>query len=331
MTPDLITITLLVVFFLCALGVVFLGLWIYRKGPESRMQGRVERFVTPLQEGEQEQGTTQRVFLSITNQEVSKFRERLNNALRIFSSEKMHVQLSSAYWPITDTEYILIRVLGALLAFFLGWQITSSILGAILIAVIAVMLPPIILDRSILQRQKRFGNQLLDVLVMIHGAVQSGYSFLQALDLAISEAPAPASEEFNRVLNEIRLGLSLEGALFNLVERMENNDLHLVVTAIIINAQVGGNLSNVLDASTKTIRDRLQLMGEIRSLTSYSRFVGSMLTLMPFLAGLAIFLINPGYFDTVMTSLFTQIAFLGAFFSVIIGNIWMNQIVKIKV
>ncbi len=330
MPSELITLSLLVVFFLCALGVVLLGLWIYRKGPESQIQNRVERFVIPAQE-EEKKTESQRIFLIISGQEVSKFRERLNNALRIFSSEKMHVQLSSAYWPITDTEYILIRILGALLAFFLGWQITGGILGGILIGVIAVMLPPIILDRSIVQRQKNFSNQLLDVLVMIQGAVQSGYSFLQALDLAINEVPDPASEEFNRVLNEIRLGLSLEGALFNLVERMENDDLHLVVTAIIINAQVGGNLSSVLEASTNTIRDRMQLMGEIRSLTSYSRFVGSMLTLMPFLAGLAIFLINPGYFDTVLTSLFTQIAFAGAIFSVIIGNIWMQRIVKIKV
>ena len=330
MPSELITLSLLVVFFLCALGVVLLGLWIYRKGPESQIQNRVERFVIPAQE-EDKKTESQRIFLIISGQEVSKFRERLNNALRIFSSEKMHVQLSSAYWPITDTEYILIRILGALLAFFLGWQITGGILGGILIGVIAVMLPPIILDRSIVQRQKNFSNQLLDVLVMIQGAVQSGYSFLQALDLAINEVPDPASEEFNRVLNEIRLGLSLEGALFNLVERMENDDLHLVVTAIIINAQVGGNLSSVLEASTNTIRDRMQLMGEIRSLTSYSRFVGSMLTLMPFLAGLAIFLINPGYFDTVLTSLFTQIAFAGAIFSVIIGNIWMQRIVKIKV
>lgn len=329
MSPDLITLTLLIVFFLSIMGVVLLGVWIYRKGPDSRMQSRVDRYVKPVQEDGRTE--SQRVFLNLSDQNVSKFRERLNTALRIFSSEKMQVQLSSAYWPITDTEYILIRVLGAVLAFLLGWQLTRSVLGGLLTTVIAVMIPPIILDRSILQRQKKFGNQLLDVLVIIQGAVESGYSFLQALDLAVNEVPAPASEEFNRVLNEIRLGLPLEGALFNLVERMENEDLNLVVTAIIINAQVGGNLSNVLQAATNTIRDRLQLMGEIRSLTSYSRFVGSMLTLMPFLAGLAIFLINPGYFDTVLTSLFTQIAFVGAFISVIIGNIWMNQIVKIKV
>lgn len=329
MSPELITLTLLIVFLLSALGVVWLGTWIYRKGPASRIQERFERFVTPVQE--ESDSPSRRVFLSFSNQEVSKVRERLNNALRIFSSEKMQVQLSSAYWPITDTEYILIRFLAIAVTFLLGWQLSGNILAGILFVIIAIMVPPIILERSITQRQKKFHNQLLDVLVLIQGAVQAGYSFMQALDLAVNEVPAPASEEFSRVLNEIRLGLTLEGALFNLAERMENDDLQLVVTAIIINSQVGGNLSTVLASATATIRDRLQLMGEIRSLTSYSRWVGNLLTLLPFIAGLVIFLVSPEYFDTVTTSPFVMIAFAGALFGVIIGNIWMRKIVSIKV
>jgi tight adherence protein B len=154
---------------------------------------------------------------------------------------------------------------------------------------------------------------------------------MQALDLAVDEVPPPASEEFGRVLREIRLGISLEGALFNLAERMENDDLQIVVTAIIINAQVGGNLSTVLEAVITTIRDRLQLMGEIRTLTAYGRYVGNFLSLLPFLAGLAIFLLNPSYFDTVTTSLLTQILFVMAMLGVIIGNFWIRRIVRIKV
>jgi tight adherence protein B len=109
----------------------------------------------------------------------------------------------------------------------------------------------------------------LDVLLLIKGAVQAGYSLMQALDLAVKEIPAPASEEFGRVLREIRIGITLEGTFLNLAQRMENDDLQIVMTAIIINSQVGGNLSTVLEASISTIRDRMQLLGEIRALTSY--------------------------------------------------------------
>ena len=83
------------------------------------------------------------------------------------------------------------------------------------------MVPRILLDRAIAQRQKKFHTQLLDVLVLIKGAVQAGYSLLQALDLAVKEIPAPASEEFGRVLREMRLGISLEGTLFNLQKNGE--------------------------------------------------------------------------------------------------------------
>ena len=112
---------------------------------------------------------------------------------------------------------------------------------------------------------------------------------------------------------------------------MENDDLQIVMTAIIINSQVGGNLSIVLEASISTIRDRMQLMGEIRSLTSYGRYVGYFLTLMPFIAGVLIFLVSPDYFDVVKTSTLTQIIFLAAFIGIFIGNIWIRRIVRIRV
>jgi len=133
------------------------------------------------------------------------------------------------------------------------------------------------------------------------------------------------------VLREVRFGIPLEQALLNLAERMESDDLQIVVTAIIINSQVGGNLSTVLDATISTIRDRMHLFGEIRSLTAYARFVGNFLTLVPFLTGIVIFFINPGYFEPVKTEVFTQVALVVALIGVIIGNIWIRQIVKIRV
>lgn len=329
MNMNLLTLILLAVFLLSAVGVVLIGLWIYRRGPASKKQERLKSFVAPVVEEQPE--TRPRELLILSNRDVGKVRDWINRTLGVLSSEKLQVKLSSAYWPITDTEYTLLRVFGTAAAFYLGWQVPGNILGGIFLGVVALMLPPIMLDRAIATRQKKFHNQLLDVLVLVQGAVQAGYSLMQALDLAVSEVPPPASEEFGRVLREIRLGISLEGALFNLAERMENDDLQIVVTAIIINAQVGGNLSTVLESTINTIRDRLQLMGEIRSLTAYARFVGNLLTLLPFLAGIALFILNPAFFDPVTTSLLTQILFLIALLGVIIGNIWIRQIVKIKV
>ena len=327
--PDLITAILFVIFIFCIIGLFFIGTWFFKNGPISKKQKRIDQFVT-ISPNENEMKPA---LSSIPQSKLddTRFRDWINKYLSSLSSDKLQIKLSSVYWPVTDIEFILISIVTTVLAFLLGWLIPGNILGGIFLAVIAVMVPRILLDRAIAQRQKKFHTQLLDVLVLIKGAVQAGYSLMQALDLAIKEIPNPASEEFGRVIREIRLGISLEGSLFNLARRMENDDLQLVVTAIIINSQVGGNLSTVLEASISTIRDRMHLMGEIRSLTSYGRYVGYFLTMLPFIAGLLIFIVSPDYFETVKTSRLTQIIFLMAFSGVFIGNIWIRRLVQIKV
>jgi tight adherence protein B len=329
MSQNTITIILFVISALSIIGTIFVGVWIYRNRSSSKKEGRINHFVTS--DVDLAQAASGKGRKLIDKKQISKFREWINSGLNNLSSEELQIKLSSAYWPITDKEYILIRVFATILALLLGWFFFNNILGGLFLSVVTAMIPPILLDRAIAQRQKKFHDQLLDVLILIKGAVQAGYSLMQALDLAVEEIPAPASEEFGRILHEIQLGITLEQALMNLSERMENDDLQIVVTAIIINNQVGGNLSTVLESTISTIRDRMHLFAEIRSLTSYSRYVGNFLTLMPFITGLAIFLLSPGYFDTVKTSLFTQGMFIGALVMVIIGNVWIRKLVKIKV
>jgi tight adherence protein B len=329
LNQNLITVILLTVSLFCTIGVILIGNWVYKNGPLSKKQERISRFVASSLDDSQV--TPAQDSLPPSKLDIGKLRDWINKSLSSLSSDKLQKKLSSVYWAITDTEFILIRIIATVLAFLMGWLIPGNILGGIFLAVIVNMVPPILLDRAITQRQQKFHTQLLDVLILIKGAVQAGYSLMQALDLAVEEIPPPASEEFGRVLREIRLGITLEGTLFNLAQRMENDDLHIVVTAIIINSQVGGNLSTVLEASISTIRDRMQLMGEIRSLTSYARYVGYFLTLMPFIAGSIMFFLSPNYFDTIKTSLLTQVIFLMALLGVIIGNIWIRRIVRIRV
>jgi len=326
---DLFTIILLLVFFLCALGVILIGVWFYRSGASSSAQGRISDFVdSSITESESAAPPTNGL---VSDKNIGKLRAWINDSLTGLSSQKLKLKLSSAYWAITDTEYLLICITGTVLAFLLGWALLGNILAGLFLAAIAILLPPILLDRAISTRQEKFHNQLLDVLVLIKGAVQAGYSLMQSLDLAVKEVPAPSSEEFGRVLREVQFGIPMEGALFNLGKRMQSDDLQIVVTAIVINAQVGGNLSTVLDATISTIRDRMHLFGEIRSLTSYARYVGNFLTLMPFITGFIIFLMTPDYFETVGTSLLTQIILGMALIMVIIGNIWIRKMVQIRV
>jgi tight adherence protein B len=117
----------------------------------------------------------------------------------------------------------------------------------------------------------------------------------------------------------------------NLAARMQSDDLQIVVTAIVLNSQMGGNLSTILEATIETIRDRIHLFSEIRSLTSYSRYVGMIISILPLLTALIVFLLNPDYFEAVKTSLVTQIIFIIAFIGVVIGNILIRRVMKIRV
>lgn len=330
MFSDSIDIILLLVILLSFVGFIVAAILLIRIRTSSAIRGRISDYVqgnVSLEEGSS--ATSSR--LVVSKEDLGRFRGWINQYLGVLSSEKLQVKISSAYWEISDTEFILIRIIAVVLGFLLGWIVPGNILGGVFLGGIALLVPPILLDQSIGRRQRKFHEQLLDVLIMIKGAVQAGYSLMQALDMMVEQVNEPSASEYRRVLREVRFGIPLEQALLNLSERMENDDLQIVVTAIIINSQVGGNLSTVLEATITTIRDRLHLFGEIRSLTAYARFVGNFLSLMPFITGVAVFLINPEYFEAVKTEFITQAAFVFALMGVIIGNILIRRIVKIRV
>ena len=261
----------------------------------------------------------------------SRFRYRINLMLNVLGSESLNLQLISANWPITETEYLLIRYGGALLCFIAGWLLFRSIFPGIGIGIIAYLIPGLILMRSIQQRQTKFQRQLVDVLVLLSGAVRAGYGVQQALDIVVREMKAPASDEFKRVRHEIGLGLSLGQALNNLHARMQNDDLYIVITAININQQVGGNLVTMLDAVMKTVRDRVRLFNEVRVLTIQQKFNSYVLTLLPVLAGAGMFILNPSYVSKMLEPGIFLCFPIGAVLGIIIGNIVILRMSKIEV
>jgi tight adherence protein B len=262
-----------------------------------------------------------------------RIRLRLNNMLSGLASEQLNLQLMSANWPITETEYVLIRIASVILAFLLGTVIAKTAISGIGLAVIVYFVPDLLLKRSISQRQMNFSRQLVDVLVLLTGAVRAGYSLPQAIDVVSKELKAPASEEFRRVRHEIGLGLSLSQALTNLVARMENDDLYLAVTAININSQVGGNIVTMLEAVTETIRERVRLFAEVRVLTAQQRFGSYILTFLPIAMAAALFFINPTYMMRLFRPPETVLLCIpiGALIMVIFGNIAVRRLARIDV
>ena len=145
------------------------------------------------------------------------------------------------------------------------------------------------------KRLAAFSEQLPNTITLLANSLRAGSSFLQGVELVTREAQPPISEEFERVVREMSLGVALQPALGNLVRRVKSEDLELMVTAINIQSQVGGNLATVLDSIAFTIRERIRIIGEIRVLTSMQRYSGYVITLLPVGLGGLLFLISPSY------------------------------------
>jgi tight adherence protein B len=265
------------------------------------------------------------------NVSLNRIRARVNSMLSVFASRQLSLQLLSANWPVTETEFVLIRIWLALAGFFGGWLMMDSLISGVGLMVIGAMLPPIYLRRRIHQRRLAFAAQLTDVLVLLTGAVRAGFSLQQSLDFVVKEMPAPACEEFRRVQFEINLGLPLSHALNNLNERMQNDDLALRVTAININTQVGGNLVPMMKSVTSTIRDRIRLFGEVRALSSQQRFSSYILTLLPVGIAAVLFVLNPEYVRGMFTPGIALCFPIAAVVMVILGNIMIRAVSKIEV
>jgi tight adherence protein B len=188
------------------------------------------------------------------------------------------------------------------------------------------------------KRLAAFSEQLPNTITLLANSLRAGSSFLQGVELVAREAQPPISEEFERVVREMSLGVALQPALANLVRRVKSEDLELMVTAINIQSQVGGNLATVLDSIAFTIRERIRIIGEIRVLTSMQRYSGYVITLLPVgLAGI-LFLISPSYITALFRNppqtfgLPTGVIFLiVGLISMGIGYIFIRRIVDIKV
>jgi tight adherence protein B len=131
------------------------------------------------------------------------------------------------------------------------------------------------------QRLQKFDNQLGDMLNLMVNGLRAGFSTMQAMEAVSKELPPPICDEFHRVVQEMQLGVPMERALDNLLRRIPSEDLDLVITAINVQREVGGNLAEILDTISFTIRERVRIKGEIRVLTTQASYSGKMLSFLP--------------------------------------------------
>jgi len=211
--------------------------------------------------------------------------------------DRISEELARADLKFKPGEYLVLMLaagfLGALAGYYFGG-------GSSLLAVAGLFFGGFILPRIVVKRQqgarlKKFNEQLPDMLNLMVNSLRAGFSTLQAMEAVSKELPHPISSEFRRVVQEMQLGIPMERALENLLRRIPSDDLDLVITAINVQREVGGNLAEILETISHTIRERVRVKGEIRALTAQVSYSGRFLALIPLLLSLALWGINREY------------------------------------
>jgi len=205
-------------------------------------------------------------------------------------------ELARADLKLKPAEYIaLMVILGfgvGLVAWFFGGQ---NILVGLIGVMVGMLIPRFYVRQQQAKRVIRFSEQLPDMLNLMVNGLRAGFSVMQAMEAISNELPPPISDEFKRVVQEIQIGLNIERALDNLYRRIPSEDLDLTITAMNVQREVGGNLAEILDTITYTIRERVRIKGEIRVLTSQVVYSSRFLSSMPILIAVALWFMNRPY------------------------------------
>jgi tight adherence protein B len=210
-------------------------------------------------------------------------------------ASKVSTQLARADLKLTVSEYVLINIATTLLGFLMVLVLKRDIFLAVLAGTAGFFLPRIWVRRRQSKRIKDFSNQLGDTITLLANSLRSGYSLLQSMETVAHELPPPVSVEFERIVREVGLGLSYEQAMNNMLRRVPSDDLDLMITAVNVQHEVGGNLAEILETIGYTIRERVRIQGEIRVLTTQQVGTGAIVGLLPFVVGLLLYLINSEY------------------------------------
>lgn len=242
---------------------------------------------------------------------------------------KAEAELSQVDLPLRPEEFVLLHMVLVFLAAFLAYCSGGGILLAGIVAVSAAIIPQLLLRSARRKKVVAFENQLVEGLAIMANSLRAGFSFLQAADTLSKEMPPPLSNEFERLLREMNLGVTTEEALDNLLTRVQSGDLDLVATAVKINRQVGGNLAEVLDKIGETINQRIKLQAELRTLTAQGRISGYIIGLLPVVIVAIVFTINPLYMMTLFSHPLGLVLVMWAVFSEMIGFFLIKKIVSV--
>jgi tight adherence protein B len=313
-------------------GLIFIGIMLafvglrinMSAGAQGTIQSRLSQYAGTVPDRAAQKETEQ------AWQRENAFADRMDEALQKSKyTSSLKNDLQRADIKLRPSEFIMINI-GATIVLAIVGLLVRDLIGALIFGIIGFMGPRIYLKMAIGRRLSTFNNQLGDTITMMANALRAGLGMSQVMARVGEEAPSPTRDEFTRVIREIQIGLPVEMALQNMVNRLHSEDLDLMVTAILINREVGGSLANILDLIGETIRERMRIKGEIKTLTAQQQLSGYIISLLPVVLAIALYLINPTYMNQMFVVPWVCMP-ICAGIGIIFGFIVMQQILKIEV
>lgn len=218
------------------------------------------------------------------------------------------------------SEFLVLMLACALVGYMFGFFFGGrSIVMAVMVGITGSAVPYAYLMYQQSKRQSRLSAQLPDMLDILSASLRAGHSFLSGIQIVVSQMRPPISEEFARVVQEVKFGAALNKALEDLIHRTQNYDMELIIQAVQTQLSVGGNLAEILDKIGSMIRDRVRLKGEIDAATAEGRFSAMILVGMPFLLAFIVNSISPGYLSPLFTDMMGRMMLAGAVGLLIVG------------
>ncbi len=281
------------------LGTIVTGVVLSRSG-DSATQQRLDQFVgggtAVAEEGEGEQKTAQ-------VSSPSALTESLDRAIEERGlGRNLGTELARADLKITVAEFWALTLISIIGVTVLTWLIYGGFVMPLVGAVAGYFLPKFYVKMRQRKRLKQFNDQLGDAITLMSNGLRAGYSMLQAMDAVANEMPNPVSTEFRRVVREIGLGIDNERAYNNLLRRVPSDDLDLMITAVNVQAEVGGNLAEILEVISFVIRERVRIKGQIQVLTAQGQLSGYVISALPLVLGLILYAMNQEYIGRMVFS-----------------------------
>lgn len=302
---------------------IYLMICIYlsRSGLE-QIRNRIEKYFKESDEDDvQEQFIKEKY-----EEEQKKKKERFKVVSKDFAN-----YISSSGLKLTANEYIFMWLGLTFSPMVIAMLFRGNILTTAALGIIGFVIPPVLVERAHKKRTELFNNQLSDALVIMGNSIKGGFTFLQSMENISEDMQPPISTEFARVLREIHYGVNQEEALKHMVDRTKNQDLELLVSAVVTSSQVGSNLTEILDTISDTIRDRIRIKQEINTLTAQGRISGVVVGALPVAMVLIIMIVSPEYYDGFFESNIGKVLILISISMEALGFAVIRKIINIKI